>query len=260
MTVTRFRLIELFQAGFSLYMALLQIVFWGALPHAGVMFSVYLAIAALALAVGLLKHHLGFFLARWLYWFLPVPMVVGIYLTLGQTIPHLAPEWLDPSLAALDRLLFGVPPSVWLERWYTPSALDVCSAAYSIYYFFPVSLIIVLYAQGRLREFDHASTVLGTGFYFLYFCYIIFPVVGPHRYPEVAAQYTRDIAASGGAVTVWARAFVDSAELTIHDCFPSGHTGMTLLSILLARRWSRPLFWIMLLPGAVLIFSTVYLR
>src|SRR5438445_6134498 len=44
------------------------------------------------------------------------------------------------------------------------------------------------------------------------------------------------------------------------DAFPSGHTDITLLSILLAFKFQTRVRWFVAVIGASLIFSTVYLR
>jgi hypothetical protein len=41
------------------------------------------------------------------------------------------------------------------------------------------------------------------------------------------------------------------------DCFPSGHTGTTLLLFFYSFRFARRFFWVMLLPGIGLITATL---
>ncbi len=44
------------------------------------------------------------------------------------------------------------------------------------------------------------------------------------------------------------------------DCFPSGHTAVTLIVIMLCYRYARGLFWVLLPVAIGLILSTVFLR
>ena len=46
----------------------------------------------------------------------------------------------------------------------------------------------------------------------------------------------------------------------MHDCMPSGHTAVTLITLLFAWRAHRPTFWLILPFASGLILSTVYLR
>ena len=51
-----------------------------------------------------------------------------------------------------------------------------------------------------------------------------------------------------------------AASTMRHDCFPSGHTMMTITSLLITWRWCRRAFWWLLVPCLLLIASTVLLR
>jgi membrane-associated phospholipid phosphatase len=56
------------------------------------------------------------------------------------------------------------------------------------------------------------------------------------------------------------RRMLDRAEGVTRDCFPSGHTELTMLVLYCAWRFERRAFWIMVPPACVLVISTVYLR
>ena len=58
---------------------------------------------------------------------------------LGDVIQYLQPD-IDPVLIRIDFFLFGVHPTVWMERWIVPWLTDLLSIAYGSYYFLPVSL------------------------------------------------------------------------------------------------------------------------
>ena len=53
---------------------------------------------------------------------------------------------------------------------------------------------------------------------------------------------------------------LDRAEGITRDCFPSGHTELTLLVLYYARKFHRKTFWWLLPLGTGVIISTVYLR
>ena len=54
--------------------------------------------------------------------------------------------------------------------------------------------------------------------------------------------------------------FVDSAEWHHWDCFPSGHTELTILACWGSQMVSRRLFYLFLGYTPCIIFATVYLR
>jgi membrane-associated phospholipid phosphatase len=53
---------------------------------------------------------------------------------------------------------------------------------------------------------------------------------------------------------------LDSFEGITRDCFPSGHTELTVLVLYYARKFDRRIFWWLLPFGIGIVLSTVYLR
>src|SRR5262245_23239721 len=100
------RSVERIQVAFAGLMLALQVVFWSRLPAAGAMIALYAVIIALTLVVRQARLRLA----------LPIIVLLVIYESLGQTIPYLMPTWLEPYLAHLDRAVFGIDPSLWVER------------------------------------------------------------------------------------------------------------------------------------------------
>jgi membrane-associated phospholipid phosphatase len=56
------------------------------------------------------------------------------------------------------------------------------------------------------------------------------------------------------------RTWIDAGEANPWDCFPSGHTMLTITSLIILWRWNRRWFRWLLLPSLLLIVSTVVLR
>src|SRR4030066_1140570 len=96
--------------------------------------------------------------------FSPVAFIILIYQSLGNIIHHLQPD-IDPTLIRIDFLLFGVHPTVWMERWITPWLTDTMSLAYISYYFLPLILVLTLSLRGRTEEFRQTMFVLTFGYY-----------------------------------------------------------------------------------------------
>jgi membrane-associated phospholipid phosphatase len=85
-----------------------------------------------------------------------------------------------------------------------------------------------------------------------YFCYALVPAIGP--------RYFLFHAFPGPLQGLWLTPFLDSVMRTppfARDCFPSGHTGTTLLVLVYAFRFSPRVFRVMLLPGLGLILATL---
>jgi membrane-associated phospholipid phosphatase len=62
------------------------------------------------------------------------------------------------------------------------------------------------------------------------------------------------------AVVEKARPSTLEAEWIKHDCWPSGHTALSLACLVLAKREGSKAFGLLLVPVILLVFSTMYLR
>ncbi len=184
----------------------------------------------------------------------PILFIVLIYESLGNLIQYLHPD-IDQTLIRIDRWLFGVEPTLWMQRWIVPWLTDLLSVAYVSYYFLPFVLVLVLYLKNR-PGLNRAIFTLTLGYYISFIGYILFPAVGP-RY-SITSLYL--VPLEGSFITDWVRDGLNAIEHNRRDCMPSGHTQIALTVLYLAYRYERILFKIFLPFVCGLIFSTIYLR
>ena len=187
--------------------------------------------------------------------FSPILFVVLIYESLGDLIQYLQPD-IDPALAKADLLIFGVHPTLWMERWIVPWFTDTMSLAYLSYYFIPVIFVVTLYLKNRVLELDESIFILMFGYYISFVSYILFPAIGP-RY---TLSHLYSVPLEGSFITDFVRDTLNALEHNKRDCMPSGHTQVVLMVLFLAYRYERFLFYIFLPIICGLIVSTVYLR
>jgi membrane-associated phospholipid phosphatase len=178
------------------------------------------------------------------------------YKELTYLIPRVHPRDFDWELAAIDHRMFGVHPTVWLERLTSPLLTEILQLSYITYYFLPLILGITLWSKGRFQEFHFFLFVVVLGFYLSYLGYTAVPAIGPRFI--LSDQQTVPLAG------IWMferiRVSLDQAEGITRDCFPSGHVELSLLVLYYARRFHRRIFWLILPAVSALIISTVYLR
>jgi membrane-associated phospholipid phosphatase len=252
----RLNLSEGFTVTFLGGVILLVILFYPRFPHAWQLVVGYCLLLVLALFVSETRRRWGkISIVYFLCDFSPIFFVISSYELLGGIIPHLRPD-VDNLLIKIDRALFGVYPSVWLERFLTPWAADILALAYASYYFIPAVLIIILYFWGKEEEFSLTISTLLLGYYISYVGYITMPAIGP-RFTLACLQ---QVPLHGGVILNAVVNTLNALEGNPRDCFPSGHTQMVLISLWFARKYERTLFWIYLPICIALIFSTVYLR
>jgi membrane-associated phospholipid phosphatase len=187
--------------------------------------------------------------------FSPILYIILIYQSLGDLSQYLRPD-VDPQLIRIDFLLFGVHPTVWMERWIVPWLTGVLSVAYLSYFFLPARLVHTLYLKNPRRDFELAAFVLLLVWYLSFFGYILCPAIGP-RYTLANLQ---SVPLNGSLIGDFVRHLIDLVEGNKRDCMPSGHVAIALTVLSLSYRYARLLFYLFCPIVGALILSTVYLR
>lgn len=161
----------------------------------------------------------------------------------------------DDLLIAVDRALFGVDVTVWMQRFVRPWVNDMFYMFYATYYFLALTLGLVLWLRDRpaARRFVFTLMVV---YYVSYAGYFAVPALGP-RFSQ-AAQYTVSITTT--PISRYINDTINSLEKTKFDVFPSGHTMVSVAVLLVAWKRARDMFWILLPIATGLIISTVYCR
>lgn len=189
--------------------------------------------------------------------FAPIVIIVIIFNSLGDLISGIQTRHYDDILIRTDYALFGVHPTVWMERLSDPLITGLLQAAYISYYGMPIALVLALYFREDKNAFNGAAFGIVLCFYLSYIGYLLVPAVGP-RFTLNHAQ-TADL--QTGPITLWIRQTLDGLEHNKTDAFPSGHTAVALVTLVYAWKYrEKVLSWILVPAVSALIISTVYLR
>jgi len=187
--------------------------------------------------------------------FSPILLVIAVFSSLGPIIDCASPARWDVTFARLDGQLLGDLPQRWRDLLGRPAWLvDAASIAYVAYYVAPVSLAVLLYLRRPPADFRRMAFTVVLTFYASYAGYFVFPTLGPRVSAEAGAPLI------GGDISQAVRVFIDLAERTRTDAFPSGHTAIALLCVYFARQFSAVAFAIFSLAATGIVFSTVYLH
>jgi membrane-associated phospholipid phosphatase len=190
--------------------------------------------------------------------FAPFLLALWFYETLHDLTPLIRHDVVDARLIAVDRALFGVDVSVWMERFATPLVTRVMVFCYLSYFFAPAILAALIYWTGRRQLFRDflvslcVTTVIG------YTGYLLVPAVGPYVYQ--AALFHGRLPGGGLDSTESLISVVDALKGYARDCFPSLHTAHTTVVLVFARRFHRTAFLGYLPIALGLYVSTLYLR
>ncbi|MCF7807675.1 MAG: phosphatase PAP2 family protein [Candidatus Marinimicrobia bacterium] len=190
--------------------------------------------------------------------FAPFLFTIVIYLNLHDTIRALNPHDIHQGLLIAEEWIFGLQPTVWIERFYHPRLTDWFAFSYLNYYWMTLTLAIWLYRRKYFREFRTLILAGMLSNYLGFIGYLVFPAASPYMVmPEL---FTVDIWEGGSFISELARAVVGLSPERVRDAFPSLHNGITLLTMIMAWRYNRLLFWLFLPMALSLPVATVYLR
>ncbi len=258
--------------GFCLLLMTLALAFPARITRWPAVLGVSSLVMASVLGVAALHDRVAPPLGRLLHdWSFP-PLVYVIYLELYWVVGPLhqgriADDW----LMSIDMAVFGVHPTVWLERLATPWLTEITQIAYASFYLLVIAVGLELYARKRYAEFRLYAFACAFGFLVSYLGYLLVPAVGPRFTLHDFSMLERDL--PGLLFTQSLRSFVNAGglvptgasspaaiALSNRDLFPSGHTMMTIVAVYWSWRFRLSLRWALTAVGAVLVFATVYLR
>ena len=183
-----------------------------------------------------------------------LPFVSACYKEMAILIPPIRGRDFDAWAARLDVSLWGGDPTAWIAHRQIPALTEFLQVCYSL--FVPAVLIVayLLWKQTKMPEFRFYAFLIGLGFLVSYIGYLAVPVRGPRFFAQ-------DLPPLRGLwITEILQNTLDRLESAHYDCFPSGHTELTILACWGSRMVSRKWFLAFLVYTPCIIFATVYLR
>jgi len=233
--------------------SLFIIVFVSRVPQAWWLLPLKAAGAALIIIVARRTPSLPVWLFR--HWY-PLLYVAASYKEMNILIPGIRRSTADAALARIDFAVLYVNPTVWIERLHLPLLTEYLQIIYA--FFIPALLVValILWRRRRMDDFRRYAFLIALGFLVSYIFYFLVPARGPRFLLNDLHQSNFQ----GVWMAGWFRDLLDRLEGIHYDCFPSGHTLLTLLAWWSTRRLSRYLFFAFTIFTVSQIFSTVYLR
>jgi len=244
---------DLVTIGYQIFIIITISFHFFAVPNAEFLLIYHLVIVAFLFWLPYAKVNK---LIRWLKTFNPLIIIPTNFKELHYLVHNVNPVDFDELLIKIDYAIFGVHPTVWLEQFSHPIIVEYLQIVYASFYFLPVILVLILCKRKDHENINFFVYIIVLGFYVSYATYFLVPAIGP--------RFTLDDLQLNPVMGLWAtQPIIDALnflEDIQRDAFPSGHTEMTILTMIYARRYSKKYYWILLIIGSSLIFSTVFLR
>lgn len=186
----------------------------------------------------------------------PVFYVATCYKEMALFIPAIRRSDADQWLAELDYRIWQAHPTVWLERIHTPVLTEFVQLAYTL--FVPAVLFVaaVLWKKRSYGQFQYYAFLIALGFLVSYVGYLLVPARGP----RFLLKHLQHFPLQGLWLFDAMQSGLDRLESAHYDCFPSGHTELTILAWWGSRMVSNRLFQVYFAYTPLIIFATVYLR
>ena len=189
------------------------------------------------------------------HWY-ALPYVAACYKEMALFIPAVRHTDADRWLSDLDFRIWGAHPTVWMERIHSPALTEFLQIVYTL--FIPAVLYVAfeLWRRRKFREFQYYAFLIALGFLASYLGYLLVPARGP----RFLLQHLQHFPLQGLWLFQGMQNTLDRLESAHYDCFPSGHTELTILAWWGSRMLSRRWFWLYFVYTPCIIFATVYLR
>ncbi|MCX6559039.1 MAG: phosphatase PAP2 family protein [Candidatus Aminicenantes bacterium] len=149
----------------------------------------------------------------------------------------LSKHWNDPAVLSLEQALFGVQPTVWIQKFFSPGLTEWLMAAYVAYLpLYPILGGILYFKRGELHLEDLvfklavANLICDLGF-------ILFPVAGPFYW--IPERFTVPLS---GHVFTWMGEYIRAHFQAIGSSLPSPHCTVATIMLLTTARAHRPTF------------------
>jgi membrane-associated phospholipid phosphatase len=251
-TVTRFWAVDKVIFAYYAFTTILIAGWYSKIPQAGWLL-VWHAVATALVIFAALRSGPAARVFR--YWY-PLPYVSFSYKEMALLIPAIRRTDADQWLADLDFRFWGVHPTVWLERMQSPTLTEFLQIVYTL--FVPAVLFVAyrLWRERRYGEFQYYAFLIAVGYLVSYVGYLLVPARGP----RFLLQHLQHLPLQGMWLFHGMQTTLDRLESAHYDCFPSGHTELTILAWWSSRLAGKRLFWAYFAYTPTIIFATVYLR
>ncbi|MGA2120109.1 MAG: phosphatase PAP2 family protein [Bryobacteraceae bacterium] len=252
LTDTRFWPVDKIILAFLAATTAILIGWWKVIPEAPFLLAAHAAALALLLIEIKRPNPTSWIFRNWY----PLPYVASCYKEMAILIPPVRHPDSDRWLANLDFRIWGDNPTVWLERLQSPVLTEILQVVYTL--FVPAVLLVafLIWRKGKAEEFQFYAFLIAAGFLASYLGYLAVPARGP-RFLLKSLQH---IPLQGLWLFHAMQHTLDKMESAHYDCFPSGHTELTILAWWGTRVLPKRIFLAYLAYTPSIIFATVYLR
>jgi len=186
----------------------------------------------------------------------PVLLFTFFYRATGGLMFLVFDQFHDAQLVAFEKELFGVNPTLYIDRhllnvWIN----EIFSLCYVSYYFIMSVFVLVLFVKKHYETIKSSLTAACLVFFLSYILFFLYPIEGPRWY--FAGQYVNPI--DGPVFGRLVEIIIDNGAVR-GGCMPSSHVGVALVILMYCFRYYRKVGWFLLPVNIGLAIGTVWGR
>ncbi|MDL1955560.1 MAG: phosphatase PAP2 family protein [Candidatus Desulfofervidus auxilii] len=235
-------------------MAIITIFFKENIPSWQNYLIVYLSYAAFVIVIMQIVKYFSNPLLEFIAIMYPLFSVPNFYELLRHYIHAIFPNLFDSFIHNFELTIFGVHPTVYLQKFISPLLTEIMAFGYFSYYLiflFPPFIIYFFKRKGAPPLIFGMSLV----YYFCFILFVLIPVAGPRF--TLADKYTVPII---GYFLPKIQAKMMAKFALKGAAFPSSHVAMVMASSFIVKKYMPWLFKI-LFPLAIMVaLGAVYGR
>jgi len=187
-------------------------------------------------------------------WYLILLILFG-FEEMNFLVTMIFPYWANEFVINLDKAVFGVYPTVWLEKVISPWLTEVMLFFYNSYFLIIPLAGLVLYLKKKKLEFDALFFNVSLAYFISYILFLFFPAEGP--WVTMTHLQTKELE---GHLFLALDKFIQGMGSIKGGCFPSSHVaGAFAASLSLFKFDRKSFYWLLFLSFGVAV-STVYSR
>ena len=206
------------------------------------------------------KKNIPIILRDWV----PFLFIAFIYENLHDVAGRIMHYDIAGTMLHWDKLIFGVEPTVWFQKFYSPLATDIMAFSYALYFAFPLVIMFFLSLQNRRRAFRRMVLCLTFSFIIGFLCYVFFPCSPPRYFMHDVFTHPHHL--SGVFLFNKLQGMWDGFSVIGGGAFPSLHVGISTVALIYAYKFRNmtrlnTFLWYLYIPLVTSLWvSTVYLR
>jgi len=186
----------------------------------------------------------------------PVIFLFALFETFFMLLPYFNTSVYDSLLENIDVAILGVSPTLWIEQFSTPLLTDIMYLFY--FFYFPMPLIILgwMLYKGKHKDIEKSMFSLLLCYYGAYLIYFFVPAQGPRFF----LHESYSLVLNGYFLAAPIHAVIDALEPNKLDAFPSLHTAILTVTMIITFKNNRKIFIWFIIAAIGIIISLIYCR